>query len=371
MKGKMIRSLAIVAVLATMVSCKPATGTSSAAASTGGTSSSVVTTKKEVSILIPSADHGWSGAVVTYAQEHAKTLNAEAGAKYNYVVYTSNNDEEQANKVDDLIAKKDSLAGIVINPYSNAAESSITKIANAKIPFSMFDRIITNDTVTAAANHISDVKGDNTSIGTVTAQKYISLGMTSADKVLVMPGDNSSVPESRTKGFTDALKAAGWTDAQIAANVVSTDYTGWSRDKAKELFTSWIGGDISGYKWIYTHDDEIFCGIFEALAGSTIADDKKATFKANIKAINGCGGLEEMFQIMRGDHPRSSTYNNLVASDCALMCATYDPAMINSAIDDMHDYLAGKSVTKDHVIASEIIDKSNLGTKIGFGGKVQ
>jgi ribose transport system substrate-binding protein len=368
MKGKLIRSLAVVAMLATLVSCNKTTSTATSTTSTA-TSTSTVAAKKEVSILIPSADHGWSGAVVTYAQEHAKTLNA-ASTKYNYVVYTSNTDEEQQNKVDDLIAKKDTLAGIVINPYSNAVESSITKIANSKIPFTMFDRIITNDTVTAATNHISDVKGDNTSIGTVTAKKYIALGLTTTDKVLVMPGDNSSVPTSRTQGFTDALKAAGWTDAQIKSNVVSTDYTGWSRDKAKELFTSWMSGDITDYKWIYTHDDEIFCGIFEALAGTTITDDKKATFKANIKAINGCGGLEEMFQIMRGDHPRSTTYNNLVSSTCALMCATYDPAMINTAIDDMADYLAGKSVTKDHVIPSEIIDKSNLGTKVGFGGKV-
>jgi ribose transport system substrate-binding protein len=361
-----------IAMIASLTSCQSTTSSAGTSTPASSIASSTPTVKKTVAIMVPSADHGWTGAVLTYAQSHAADLNKTSA--YNYVVYASSSDEDQLNKIDDLIATKNSIAGIVIDPYSNAVESGMTKIANSGIPFTMFDRIITNDTISAATNYVSAVAGDNKSIGTVTANKYLTNGLAKTDKVLLMPGDNSSVPALRTQGFTDALITAGWTQAEVTAAITTTDYTNWSRDTAKEKFINWINAttvaDLASYKWIYTHDDEIFCAIFEALASSEITDAKKAAFKDAVLAINGCGGLEECFQIIRGDHPRSSTYNAEISANCNLYCATYDPAMITNAIDDMADHLANKTVTKDHIIASQILDKAAVQNKVGFGGKV-
>ena len=328
------------------------------------------TTTKEVAVFGPKADHGWTGAVLTYITEKAASLN-KAQTKYKYVIYSHADAEAQSNAVDDVLARKDNIAGIVIQPSSNDSASTITKIANSGIPFVQFDRIISNDTIDKASNVVSNVTGDNYSTGVASAKRFIAKGLTKTDKILCMPGDNSSVPGTRTKGFTDTLKSNGWTDAQITSQMTSTDYTGWSRDTSVTLFENFVSSttDLSDYKWIYTHDSEITMGVLQALTGSNITDANKNTIKTNVKGLVGCGGLEEVYQVIRGDHPRSAAFTAALPN-CDIVDATYDPAMMATAMQDMEDHLEGKSVTKDHVIASEIVTKDNIGSKVGFCGKV-
>lgn len=327
--------------------------------------------KKEVAIFGPKADHGWTGAVLSDIQDKAKELN-KAQSKYNYVVYSDADAEAQAKSVDDVLARKDKIAGIVIQPSSNEAEGTVTKIANSGIPFVQFDRIISNDAVKAAKTNISNVKGDNYSTGVASAERFIAKGLTKTDKILVMPGDNSTVPGERTQGFKDTLKKKGWTDADLESQLLSTDYTGWSRDKSVNLFETFVTqhtSDLADYKWYYTHDSEITMGILQALTGSNIPDASKKIISENVKGLVGCGGLEEVYQVIRGDHPRSAQFNAALPH-CDIVDVTYDPAMMATAMQDMADYLDGKSVTKDHVIASEAVTKDNIGNKVGFGGKV-
>lgn len=42
------------------------------------------------------------------------------------------------------------------------------------------------------------------------------------------------------------------------------------------------------------------------------------------------------------------------------MSVTYSPSMIQTAIQDMVDYLDGKEVTQDHVIACENVTPDNV-----------
>ena len=329
----------------------------------------------QVRILVPSADHGWTGAVMNTAQSYAQELNAEGG-DYTYVVNTTDDAETQNNQISDIIAS--GAAGVVILPYNNDVESGVTSLANSEIPFVMFDRIIENTTILGAENYVAGVKGDNEGIGEETAKYMLDNGLRedTTGKILVMPGDNSSVPESRNLGFTNVLKEAGWSDADLATDstgrLVFTNYTDWSRDTSYQLFITWINGtsdDLDGVRYIFTHDSEIALGVIEALASGSVPDAKVQAFKENIKILASSSGLEEMYQVIRGDHPRSSTYNTLLEG-ILLMDVTYDPEMIVDAIDDMVAYLNGETVTQDHVIAVDVIDATNVDSVEGFGGKV-
>ena len=228
-------------------------------------------TGNRIAILVPNADHGWTGAVMTYAQEKAQELN-DAG-KYAATVITSSDAANQIQQVEDLIENK-TADYVVILPQDNTLENTMAKLATSGIPYVMFDRIIDS----AASTAVACVKGDNNGIGAETAKRFIADGMKAGDKVLIMPGDNSSVPTMRNDGFFSVLKENGWTEEQIAA-IQSTDYTGWSRSKGKELFINWLDAstveDITATKWIFTHDDEIAMGILEALKSSEIDAEKK------------------------------------------------------------------------------------------------
>lgn len=329
-----------------------------------------------IKILVPSADHGWTAAVMQNAQAYASELSGKGD--YEYTVTTCDSADAQINQIDDVIAS--GAAGVVILPFNNDVESGLIRLAQSDIPFVMFDRIIENTAITGDADYVSGVKGDNVDIGTKTAEYFWNHGLSTdtTGKILVMPGDNSSVPGLRNQGFTEYLTEKGWSAADIATDntgrLIFTDYTNWSRDTASDLFTSWINSadaNLNGVKYIFTHDSEISMGIIETLASNTITDAKKQQFRDNIKILASSSGLEEMYQVIRGDHPRQEQYDAALGENVTLFDVTYDPHMIESAIDDMVTYLGGGQVTKDHVIPVEVVDASNVANKEGFGGKVQ
>ena len=238
----------------------------------------------DIYVLVPNADHGWTGAVLNYAQEKAEEVNAEGS--YNVVVQAATDAKNQQEQIDDLLAAATPPAGIVILPYDNTMESSMASIAATDIPFIMVDRIIDNPVVQEKVT--ANVKGDNEGIGKATAERFIADGLQPGDKLYVMIGDTSSVPEMRNKGFTETLAANGWSEEQLASIEYSAA-TGWSRSTGKQLFTDWINSktveELGEYHYIFTHDDEIGMGILEALSGTEIEQAKKDAFLASVDSI--------------------------------------------------------------------------------------
>ena len=318
----------------------------------------------DIAILVPNADHGWTGAVLTYAEEKAEAINAEG--KYTAKVISSADPANQISQIEDII-ENESAKTIVILPQDNTLEATMKKLADSGIPFVMFDRVI--DTVSEAA--VASVKGDNEGIGAETAKRFIAAGMVPGDKILIMPGDNSSVPQMRNDGFFGVLLENGWTQEQVDA-IESTAYTGWSRSEGKKLFIEWLDShtveEIAEYKWIFTHDDEIGMGILEALKSSEIDTAKKDAFLAAGVHLASSSGLNEMYSVVKGIHQKD--YAAEVAGLADLFTVTYDPAMIQIACDDMVTYLDGGEVTKDHVIPVDVVDATNVEEFRGFGDAV-
>ena len=318
----------------------------------------------DIAILVPNADHGWTGAVLTYAEEKAEAINAEG--KYTAKVISSADPANQITQVEDII-DNESAKSIVILPQDNTLETTMKKLADSGIPFVMFDRVI--DTVAEQA--VASVKGDNEGIGAETAKRFIASGMVPGDKILIMPGDNSSVPQMRNDGFFGVLLENGWTQEQVDA-IESTAYTGWSRSEGKKLFTEWLDSntveEISACKWIFTHDDEIGMGILEALKSSEIDTAKKEAFLTAGVHLASSSGLNEMYSVIKGIHQKD--YSAEVAGLADLFSVTYDPAMIQIACDDMIASLDGGEVAKDHVIPVSVVDATNVNDFRGFGDAV-
>ena len=318
----------------------------------------------DIAILVPNADHGWTGAVLTYAEEKAEAINAEG--KYTAKVISSADPANQISQVEDII-ENESAKSIVILPQDNTLETTMKKLADSGIPFVMFDRVI--DTVADAA--VASVKGDNEGIGAETAKRFIASGMVPGDKILIMPGDNSSVPQMRNDGFFGVLLENGWTQEQVDA-IESTAYTGWSRSEGKKLFTEWLDSrtveEIAEYKWIFTHDDEIGMGILEALKSSEIDTAKKDAFLSAGVPLGTSSGLNEIYSVLKGIHQKD--YSAEVAGLADLFSVTYDPAMIQIACDDMIASLDGGEVAKDHVIPVSVVDATNVNDFRGFGDAV-
>lgn len=317
--------------------------------------------QQHIYVLTAPEDHGWTGSVATFAKEKIDEVN-EAGT-YTAELITSADAAEQIRNVEDIVSRGEENISVVIQPIDDTVQSAIQQLVDAEIPYVAFDRII--DGVSQQA--VSNVKGDNEGIGAATAAYFVSLGMQPGDQVYVYEGDTSSVTTQRDEGFTKYLtgelefdgatieESAMWTEEDLA----SITYSGamnWSRSDTKTSFES-LMGDASNadIKWFYAEDDELTMGILEALDGGGIDEGTKSAFFANQPVISGCGGLEELYAVLRGE-----TYADISEQLGGLVSVTYSPAMIQTAIQDMVDYFDGKEVTQDHVIACENVTAENV-----------
>lgn len=317
--------------------------------------------KKHIYVLTAPEDHGWTGSVATFAREKIDEV-VDAGT-YSAELITSADAAEQIKNIEDIVSKGEKDISVVIQPIDDTVQSAIQQLVDAEIPYVAFDRII--DGVQDKA--VSNVKGDNEGIGAATAAYFVSLGLKPGDSVYVYEGDTSSVTTLRDNGFTAYLTGEMEFDgAKIDDSVKWTEddldsitYSGamnWSRSDTKTSFES-LMGDASNakIKWFYAEDDELTMGILEALDGGGIDESTKKAFFDNKPVISGCGGLDELYAVMRGE-----TYTDIAGKLGGLVSVTYSPAMIQTAIQDMVDYLDGKEVPQDHVIACENVTAENV-----------
>ena len=310
----------------------------------------------DIAILVPSADHGWTGAILSNANAWADEIND--GGKYSARVITATGDAEQRSQIEDIAANKNYKA-VVILPYSNAVESSMEILASSGIPFIMVDRII--DSVTEDA--VATVKGDNYQIGYKTGVRFLEKGLNSDSKILVIPGDNSTVPTTRNEGFFDAIASTGITIKSDNVEVLPS--TDWSRAKAKTSFIDFVEGntDFGDYDFIFTHDSELAMGIFEVLNESGLTDAQKNTFFGNGEVVlASSSGLDEAYSVLRGEAYQDS-YGKLKD----FFDVTYPPEMIATALDLMVEYLDNGSVANDTIVVKvDVVDETNVAQFKGF-----
>ncbi len=329
---------------------------SACASDSAHTASSVV--DSQIAILIPGADHGWTGAVLRCAHEKAEEIDATGN---HATVYASSSPEDQSHQISSLINSDSPPDAIVILPYNNDVTDAVAELSKTDVPFTMFDRIILTDDV--QADVVSNVTGDNFGIGALTAHRFIEQGLEPGEDIYVIIGDTSSVPETRNEGFLQTLTEAGWSEEDIA-NIEFSEATHWSRDEANVMFSEWLNSTDEFPRFIFTHDDEIAMGILEVLTEGDAPDDKVRAFTDTVISIASSSGLNEMYEVLRGEH--SSEDINAIADTFDLFSVTYDPSMIKIAVDDIMNHLGGGTPEKNHVIESQIVDSSNASGFTGF-----
>ncbi len=359
MKKKLLATLLAATMMFSLAACGNKTDAPAESGSTATTEASEDAT--HIYVLTASEDHGWTGSVATFAKQKVEEINGEG--KYTAEVITSADANEQITKVEDIVASGEKNIAVVIQPMDDTLQSAIQQLVDAEIPYVAFDRII--DAVSPSA--VANVKGDNAGIGAGAAAYFVEHGMNPGDAVYVYEGDTSSVTTLRDKGFTDYLTGeVEFNGSKIADDkkwseddVKAITYSGamnWSRSATKESYET-LMGDASNaeIKWFYAEDDELAMGILEALNGGGISDSTKDAIYATKPVITGCGGLDEYYEVLRGN-----SYQDVVANFDGVMSVTYSPAMIQTAIQDMVDSLDGKEVVQDHVIECENVTPENV-----------
>ena len=316
---------------------------------------------QHIYVMTAPEDHGWTGSVATFAKEKIEEVNEEG--TYTAELITSADAAEQITNIEDIVSRGEENISVVIQPIDDTVQSAIQQLIDADIPYVAFDRIIDGVSDKAVAN----VKGDNEGIGAAIAAYFVSEGMQPGEEVYVYQGDTSSVTTLRDAGFTKYLTGeleydgktiddtAKWTEDDLDS-IVYSGAMNWSRSNTKTSFESLMGDSSNAdIKWIYAEDAEFTMGILEALDGGGIDEATKEAFLSNKPVITGVGELNDLCQVLKGE-----AYQDIYEQLGGFVSVTYSPAMIQTAIQDMIDYLDGNEVSQDHVIECEIITTENV-----------
>src|SRR6201991_2984680 len=310
---------------------------------TGGNASANPNTapgkKVTIGFSAPAADHGWTGAISTNAKAQA--------AEYSDVTFTAvetgADAAAQRAALSTLISQKPDV--IVLLPYDGKELNAFgLEAMKAGIPVVNLDRAFPD-----ALAYRLQIKGDNYGMG-VAAGNYIAEQMkqkgVSAPIIGEIAGiDQLELTQERSKGFKDALTAAGLKIANRRAAQFTVDS---GQAEMSQLLQALPKMDA-----LWNHDDDQGIGV---LAAATQANRKEFLM------VGGAGSKAAMEAIQ--------------ADNSVLKCTvTYSPSMASSAISLARLIAQGKGmsdlvelqVPKEIILASETITKANATAYLPLG----
>jgi len=297
----------------------------------------------ELAVVVIGATHGFPLGVHWYASNRVAELQAEG---INAVLHVGETPESQVQVVEQLLTRADQLAGIVILPFDATLGNAVQQIVDQNVPLVQFNRVIFEVPSNAM------IAGDNHGIGFETARVFVERGLTLDDRVLEMPGNNSSVVETRSLGFREGLmEFGGWTAAEVEAIITRTDFTGWNRDTSRNLFESFVGTtpqpELDLFRFVFTHDDEIAIGVFNAIEAGNLPGDI-----SNIEVVSASAGKQEMYNML---------YEGTWDEYFYVFSMTHAPNMIVESIDTMLLVLQGYTFPSNETIFTPtiLVDRDN------------
>ncbi len=300
----------------------------------GGSSDSDTT---KIGISIPSADHGWTGGIVWWAEKRVAELEAEYGDKFEFTVITADSAGTQVGQVEDLVVT--GIEYLVILPHDSAQLTPIVKeVAAQGIACIVVDRGLT-DTNFGYVN----LAGDNPGLG-YNSGKWFAEQLADGGNYIPLGGLPIVIDTERMTAFFDEMEKN-----PKAVNLLggrNYEFVDFSADKALSVTETMLQrfDDIDA---IFCQDDDAMMGVLKAIeeAGRT-----------DIKTVMGGAGSKVVMKMIIDEDP------------IVRATATYHPSMIEDGINYCIDVVLGnksKDFTKASspvqvIIPSVLVDKSNV-----------
>lgn len=270
-----------------------------------------------VGVVMPDADHGFTGESVAHARDELVKLAKERGFEYKFEV--GGEADIQIAAIEAILEWKPDV--IVLWPLEGELlRSTAQKIMDQDVSLIVYDRLIEGLKPTA------EIMGDNEEIGRLTGEyllKYFAsdLGAGQTITFLRFIGDSSTVSMQRSGSMDTVIKASQY--AKQFKQIRDDYQTDWSNATAQEQMENWLNTasakEIGGLNFIVTHDDEIVDGVVVALQNYV---DSNPSANLKLKLISGVSGRKETF----------ATFDKPVAGGLELVTYNFSPSMIREAI---------------------------------------
>jgi len=281
--------------------------------------------KVTLGVAIPTADHGFTGGIVWWANQAKKDLE-KAHPDLKVIVKTAANAPDQANQLQDLVTVN-KINALVIFPYESASLTQpVAQVKKQGVYVTVVDRGLTD---TSAQN--AYVAGDNTAFGKIPAE-YLAKQLDGKGDIVALRGIPTTLDNERWSAFTSVLK--NYPNIKI----LDAKYANWNRDDAFRTMQDFLTR-FKHIDAVWAADDDMAVGVLKAI------DQAK---RNDIKIVFGGAGSKEMVKrVMDGD--------KLIKAD-----VTYSPKFIYDAIKLTADArLQGKTLPPTTIIPSVLITKEN------------
>jgi ribose transport system substrate-binding protein len=277
-------------------------------------------------VSIPSADHGWTGGVVYFANRVKTELEAKyPGAKV--IVKTAKDAAEQANQVQDLVTVN-KIDTLVILPQDSATLTlPLKKIHDGGVFVTVVDRGLTDTSAQDAY-----VAGDNPGLGRVSAE-YLGKSMGGKGQIVILRGIPTVIDNQRVDAFEAVFKKSF-----PNIKILDKKHANWNRDDGFKVMQDFLTR-FKKIDAVWAQDDDIAIGVLKAMQQAKRTDIKEV--------LGGAGSKEFIKKVMDGDP--------LVKAD-----VTYSPSMISDAMKiTAEGRYNGKAVAKTTIIPSVLVTKAN------------
>jgi len=279
-----------------------------------------------IGVSVPSADHGWTGGVVYWANQAKATFEKMyPGSKI--IVKTAKDTSEQAAQIQDMVTS-DKIDTLVILPQEGAAMTKpLSEIKKKGVYVVVVDRALSDLSAQDAY-----VAGDNPGLGKVSAE-YVGKQLGGKGNVVVLRGIATPIDNQRVDGFEAVIKAK-----YPNVKILDKKYANWNRDDGYKVMQDFLTR-FPKIDAVWAQDDDIAVGVLKAIGQANRTD---------IKFVLGGAGMKEMIKkVIDGD--------KLITAN-----VTYPPRMIYQAVElAAKARTAGKMMAKSTILPSELVTKAN------------
>lgn len=279
--------------------------------------------KIRIGVSTPTADHGWTGGVVWWAEQTVKELSAKH-PDMEFIYRASDSDKEQAAHVETMLDK--GIKALVILPHKPAP---LTTVLNRLHKSGAF--IVVVDRSIPKVPKDVYLAGDNYGFG-LECGKFLAQALGGKGNIVVMEGIPCEGNSFRVNGFKDGVR-----DFPEVV-VMDSQPAYWAPDKAYELMLEYLQQ--------FPQIDAVWCGDDDVLESAVQAYMKSG--RKDIRLFLGGGGSKRIIKrIIDGDPLVRAT-------------VTYPPQMIREGILIAVDRLLnGKEYGKEIVIPSALVTQEN------------
>ncbi len=294
----------------------------------GIASASLAADEIRIGVTIPSADHGWTGGIVYWAQEAIEDWEAE-NPNLTFFLETADSPATQVSVVEDFMVK--GIDALVILAHDSAPLTPIVKqAAEEGIYIVSVDRGLTEP--------VSDiyVAGDNPGLGRVSAE-WMASELNGEGDIVVLEGIPCVINSQRVDAFNKVM------EQYPDINILDSQPANWSTQRGLEIMENYLQ-KYEKIDAVWAQDDDVLKGVLQAYEESG-RDDIKLF-------LGGAGSKDIIKMVMEGDP--------LVRAD-----VTYPPSMIATGVSMGVKAMLGEKLDGfyQNELPSEIILRAELVTE--------